>query len=775
MKKTDFVAVRKEEYARARPWLIRATIVVMAVYLTWRIFFTLPLNDGIVSAVVGIALLTAEIVASFVAIVQYYESINSAEPELPTILDSLYPDVDILIATHNESTELLFKTINGCNHLDYPDKSKVHIYVCDDSDRPEMAELAREMGVGYFGLSDNKDAKSGNLNNALSKTRSPLVATFDADMIPMREFLLKTIPYFFLPTLKKVDGIWVNREPDEIDENYKIGFIQTPQSFYNADLFQYNLYSENRIPNEQDYFFREINVNRNNSNAVIYAGSNTVIARRALDDIGGIATDTITEDFETGLRIQRKGWTTYAIPQPLAHGLSPTDLRSLLRQRERWGRGCINSLKREHILTSKDIPIATKLCYFSNYIYWWTFLSRFVYILCPILYLLFKLQIVNCDFWQLLAFWLPSYLLYTIILKQSSAGVRNSHLNNVIDTIMFPYMIAPIFLEAVGIKLKVFSVTNKSRNHVGTEMIFILPHLFVLVASLAALVLCVKNTLETGIASDSIVVFWLIVNMKNIILALFFMAGRRNYRQTERFYVTLDVEIETERKIIGAKTLDISEEGLALLLDSPEYIPPDKSLKLTITYSVYKAEMQISVVHVEKITDGKWKYCVAIASLDDYNRRQYYQIVYDRHHSMPDKIADNWSIFDDFSLNVQKRLDASLTVQRKLPRIVTNIPVETESGNGVITSFNYRYISIQSPNSSALSTIDTIVFSGSPVILCLVFETRLARNNEMLFSVNNYEDLLDSEDLDEFLTSISSESITLTANATLGEHLWSHA
>jgi cellulose synthase (UDP-forming) len=740
--------------------------------MCWRIFFTLPFSYGIVSAIVGIALLLAELFAAFVAIVQYYESMRSAEPELPDIPTDWYPDVDILIATHNESTELLFKTINGCNHLEYPDRNKVHIYLCDDANRPDMAELAHKMGVCYFGLSGNKDAKAGNLNNALSKTLSPLVATFDSDMIPMREFLLNTVPYFFLPKLKKVNGVWIERELSETDEDYKIGFIQTPQSFYNADLFQYNLFSENRIPNEQDYFFREININRNASNAVIYAGSNTVISRAALNDVGGIATDTITEDFETGLRIQRKGWTTYAISESLAHGLAPTDIRSLLSQRERWGRGCINSLRREHILISKDIPIAAKICYFSNYIYWWTFLSRFVYIVSPILYSLFRLRIVNCELWQILVIWLPSYLLYTIILKQSSVGVRNSHLNNVIDTILFPYMIVPIFLEAIGIKLNVFYVTNKTRNSSRTELGLVLPNAFMLLVSLAALVMSIKNTLEIGFASDSIIMFWLIVNLKNIVLALFFMLGRNNYRHTERFYVTLDVEIYTGRKIVNAKTLDISEKGLAFVLDSPEYLPPDEDIKLKISYSVYQAEMQVSVAHVEKRADGKWKYCLSITDIDDDNTKQYYQIVYDRHHSMPDKVADNWSMFDDFSLNVSKRLDITLLVQRKLPRLTTNIPLELETGDGIITSFNYRYISIHLLNSSEIPALTAvkIEFESSCFTLELNYKTQLPHNGEILFEVRNYKDLLDSGGLDGFVTSISDVSNTMTAKGYMREN-----
>ena len=81
------------------------------------------------------------------------------------------------------------KTVNACTFLEYPDKGKVHIYLCDDGCRREAEELAQRLGVGYLGLSDNRHAKSGNYNNALAHTSSPLFATFDADMIPWREFL----------------------------------------------------------------------------------------------------------------------------------------------------------------------------------------------------------------------------------------------------------------------------------------------------------------------------------------------------------------------------------------------------------------------------------------------------------------------------------------------------------------------------------------------------------------------------------------------------------
>ena len=296
------------------------TVFTMCVYLIWRFVHTLPGYEeyGWFAFILGISLWTAEVFSALEAFTHCADVVSKVEPEMPIIPDEWFPDVDVFIATHNESEDILYKTANACTYMKYPDKSKVHIYFCDDGNRPSVKKLADRIGIGYIGLANNKEAKAGNLNNAISKTNSPLIATFDADMIPTSDFLIETVPYFFLPKMKKdANGNWVEREESEINDKEKIGFIQTPQSFYNPDLFQYNLYSERNVPNEQDYFFRQVNVGRNSTNSAIYAGSNTVISREALDEVGGICTGTITEDFETGLLIEAKGYQCYAVDKSL--------------------------------------------------------------------------------------------------------------------------------------------------------------------------------------------------------------------------------------------------------------------------------------------------------------------------------------------------------------------------------------------------------------------------------------------------------------------------
>ena len=82
------------------------------------------------------------------------------------------------------------------------------------------------------------------------------------------------------------------------NENIKpLSLVQTPQSYYNVDLFQFNLFSEGDIPNEQNFLSREVNVYNSAHGAASYTGSNTVISRQAIVDAGNFPTNTITETF----------------------------------------------------------------------------------------------------------------------------------------------------------------------------------------------------------------------------------------------------------------------------------------------------------------------------------------------------------------------------------------------------------------------------------------------------------------------------------------------
>lgn len=325
----------------------------------------------------------------------HFQSMTELEyPEKPDVTGMEYPSVDVFIATYNEPVEVLYKTVNGCCNMEYPELEKVKIYLCDDGGRQEVKELAEHFHIEYLARKEHTGAKAGNLNHALRHSQGDLVVTFDADMIPMKDFLISCIPYFMLD-LKQTEELKQQKgKAAGKSRNGKIGFVQTPQSFYNLDLFQFYLYSENTIPNEQDYFYRDIQLAKNRSNSIIYGGSNTVLSREALEEIGGFVTNVITEDFATGMLIQSKGYQCIAIDEVHASGLSPEDLKNLVKQRKRWARGCIQTGRKLNVLFCKGLSIRQKISYMASISYWYDSVKRLIYMMAPILFSVFGITVL---------------------------------------------------------------------------------------------------------------------------------------------------------------------------------------------------------------------------------------------------------------------------------------------------------------------------------------------------------------------------------------------
>ena len=231
------------------------------------------------------------------------------------------PSVDVYIPTYDEPIEVLEKTIVGALCIDYPN---FNIWVLDDGRRSWLKQLCEAKGVGYLTRSDNAHAKAGNINHALTKTDAEFVAIFDADFIPQRNFLMRTIGFFSDP---------------------QIAIMQVPHAFYNHDPMQASLALRETLPDDQRFFFEAIMPSRDGWNAAFCCGSNSVTRRAALKEIGdALPTDSITEDMLLTLTFLRQGYITRYLCEHLAYGLAPEGLDAFFVQRRRWARGAIQML-----------------------------------------------------------------------------------------------------------------------------------------------------------------------------------------------------------------------------------------------------------------------------------------------------------------------------------------------------------------------------------------------------------------------------------------------
>ena len=317
-----------------RKVLILNSCVASFVYITWRIT-AIPLHNGIISIFVGSVLYFAEFMGCIAFFNFQYLFIGKYDLEEKTLAEyssENIPSVDILICTYNEPLYLLRMTIAAATNLDYP-KNRFTVYVCDDGRRPELKKMCEQYGVRYITRASNQGAKAGNINNALRYITGDLFAVLDSDMIPKKEFLKKTVGYF---------------------NQSNVAFVQTPQVYYNQDMYQYNL--ARKIPNEQDFFMRHIQQARATKNATLHIGTNAVFNRKAVLNSGGYPSYSITEDMALGMALQESGYESVFVNEELVYGLSAATFSELVKQRDRWCRGNLQVIKNNNII---EIPNTT--------------------------------------------------------------------------------------------------------------------------------------------------------------------------------------------------------------------------------------------------------------------------------------------------------------------------------------------------------------------------------------------------------------------------------
>lgn len=422
--------------------------------------------------------------------------------------------VDVFIPTLNEEPEILRKTILGCLRMTYPHRT----YILDDGKRPEVKALAMEMGCEYLARPDNNDAKAGNLNYALHMTYGEFIAVFDADHVPLADFLDKLLGYF-------------------TDE--RLAFVQAPQDFYNIDSFQHRLAKNAKVWTEQSLFFSMIQPGKDNWNAAFFCGSSAILRRKALEDIGGFAAGTVTEDLHTSIRLHARGWNSVYHNESLAYGISPPVLSSYQSQRLRWGQGAMQVFVKDNPLFIKGLTLPQRICYLASILTYFDGFQRAIYYFSPIVVLLtglYPIQAFNFDF---LIRFVPHLGLSILAYEEMAEGHGRIFLieqYNMIRFYTFMKSVAALFAK----KRLRFRVTPKT-EFAGTDMFMLLPQCLLIALYAAALIWAFSGMglyrLSEGVIIANI--FWALLNTGIAFIAVKYAFGKVQRRREFRFPVNL--------------------------------------------------------------------------------------------------------------------------------------------------------------------------------------------------------------------------------------------
>ncbi len=434
-------------------YLVTLTLMIMSCFATfrygyWRIttvikFFAdpgtkwTPLDAFFICLLVGAEGYSFAILA--LGFLQTLWPLRRTPVPLPEDTDE-WPEVDLLIPSYNEPLNIVRYTALAAMNIDWP-ADKLNVYILDDGKREEFRAFAEEAGIGYMTRDDNAHAKAGNINRALERLEAPFVAIFDCDHVPTRSFLQLTMG-------------WFNR-----DKN--LGLLQTPHHFYSPDPFERNLDQFRTIPNEGELFYGIVQDGNDFWNATFFCGSCAVIRRTAIDEIGGIAVETVTEDAHTSLRMQMNGWNTAYINIPQAAGLATERLSGHVKQRIRWARGMIQILRTDNPLFATGLGAFQRLCYFNAMTHFMYAFPRLIFLTSPLIYLVLGHTNIPGYWAAIFAYALPHLVLSNITNSRIQGQHRHSFWNEIYETVLAPYIFLPTMMALINPKLGSFNVTAK--------------------------------------------------------------------------------------------------------------------------------------------------------------------------------------------------------------------------------------------------------------------------------------------------------------------------
>lgn len=309
-----------------------SAVFALAAYLLWRITYTLPASGWNRSVALVLVTFEALPLAGLVVKAITLWSIDSAAPSPVTEVPA-GTRVVVLIPTYNEPAAVIAPTIAAACALQPAHET----WVLDDGSRPWVADMCTAYGARYVARMLHDHAKAGNMNHALDLMEAEefeggdgvdVIAVLDCDHVPLPTFLTATLGWF-----------------DDDD----VAVVQGPQTYYNAGAFDDDGYT-----GEQGLFFNVLMPSRHHSGSgPFWCGSTSLLRVSALREVGGIATETLTEDMHTSLKLIRAGWRTVYHHQTLAVGLAPSTPDQYLMQRRRWGMGAMQILVQEGLWTAK--------------------------------------------------------------------------------------------------------------------------------------------------------------------------------------------------------------------------------------------------------------------------------------------------------------------------------------------------------------------------------------------------------------------------------------
>jgi len=414
----------------------------------------------------------------------------------PILLNGKEISVDVFITVYGEERSKIRATAAAAMAI----KGKHRTWILDDGRSDDVQALAEELGCHYVRRLSSNGAKAGNINHALSITRGEFFCVFDADFVPKPEFLVETVPFFV---------------------NSNVAFVQTPQTYGNL----INMVSRG-AGYMQAVFYKFIQPGRNHFNAAFCVGTNVIFRRAAINDIGGIYTDSKSEDVWTSLMLHERGWKTIYIPKTLAVGDAPETIEAYTKQQLRWATGGFEIMLTHNPLSPRrKLTTDQRIMYLVTATHYLTGIAPALLLLVPPLEIFFDLRPVNLsiDVTTWLTFYAGFYLMQILLAFYTLGSFRWEVL--MLAAVSFP-IYAQALVNAFAGKEQKWHVTG-STSKASSPFNFMIPQIVVFVFLLLSSAIAIWR--DMGNSQLTLATAWNVTN--TFILGSFMIVACREARR----------------------------------------------------------------------------------------------------------------------------------------------------------------------------------------------------------------------------------------------------
>lgn len=544
----------------ARFIIITILLTLTVRYVSWRTLTTLNLDNPL-DGTISLTLFFLEMLVLVSSGIQLFLMLNvkNRSPQANQLQAAVKegkfrPTVDILIPSYDEPEFILRRTIIGCQAIDYEPKT---IYLLDDTRRPHIKALTEELGCEYLTRPTNEHAKAGNLNHALPKTNGELIVIFDADFVPTKNFLNRTVGFFQ-------------------DDN--MALVQTPQSFYNTDPIAHNLGLEDILTPEEEVFYRQIQPIKDGAGSVVCSGTAFIVRRSALEAAGGFVTESLSEDYFTGIRLSAQGYHLAYLDEKLSAGLAAENIGAHITQRIRWARGTLQAFFiQANPLTIPGLSLKQRLAHLEGLLHWFTSFSRIFFLLMPLSYSFLNVLPLQTTVEEVIYFFLPFYIVQLTVFSWLNCRSRSGILSDVYSLVSaFPLALTVIQVMvspfSSGFKVTPKGVEGDKKIHFNWKLAMPLVILFILTA--ISLWRCLGMTMLGSDHDWRLGWVWSAYNLFMLGIALLILLDIPAQDVYQWFNLRRVVSVKVGEKTIWGVTTKLSEVGLEMALTHDVQLPP---------------------------------------------------------------------------------------------------------------------------------------------------------------------------------------------------------